>query len=456
MATLLLVDDVDLFLALETSLLDGTGHRLVTASSGEAAWAMLDDVVPDLVLTDLFMPGMDGDELCRRLRAAERWRELPVIMVTAAGKEEQIRQCLAAGCDDYVTKPINKTDLLEKVNRLLGHVHGRTARRTQTALRVLVRGEGKEQIAKALDLSSNGIFVKSPLLLDEGAAVELALSLPDGVEVQMLGKVARIKQAPDQGMGIYLIHPQGRGLRAIQELMRATEEDEGPMFELVLEEGDGATLGRGERANSARAGELDALRQRVLELEEENLTFARQVIHTEEVNNNLTNLYIASSRLHSVLNRGEVLEIIREVIINFVGAEKFAVLLFHKTTGELHFEVGEGFEPGEFPPFRPESGIFAEVAASESAYFQEGSVAQGSDDPLQPIAAVPLKIHDTTMGILAIYRLFIQKEAFQPVDFQLFSMMAEHAVTALFSSTLYEQSERKRETYKGVMDLLLK
>ena len=60
------------------------------------------------------------------------------------------------------------------------------------------------------------------------------------------------------------------------------------------------------------------------------------------------------------------------------------------------------------------------------------------------------------MGVLAIYRLFVQKEAFAPVDYQLFSMMAEHAATALFSSSLYEASKRKRETYKGFMDLLLK
>jgi hypothetical protein len=59
-------------------------------------------------------------------------------------------------------------------------------------------------------------------------------------------------------------------------------------------------------------------------------------------------------------------------------------------------------------------------------------------------------------GVLAIYHLFIQKEKFEPVDRQLFSMMAEHAATALFSANLYGESERKRQTYRGMMDLLLK
>ena len=61
-----------------------------------------------------------------------------------------------------------------------------------------------------------------------------------------------------------------------------------------------------------------------------------------------------------------------------------------------------------------------------------------------------------TEKIEYIYRLLVQKEKFEAIDFHLFSMMAEHAATALFSSGLYEKSERKRETYRGMMDLLLK
>ena len=80
----------------------------------------------------------------------------------------------------------------------------------------------------------------------------------------------------------------------------------------------------------------------------------------------------------------------------------------------------------------------------------------GSDDPQRPLAVIPLTIHGETSGVLAVYRLFVQKEAFEAIDYQLFSMLAEHAATALFSASLYEVSERKRETYKGFMDLQLK
>jgi GAF domain-containing protein len=90
------------------------------------------------------------------------------------------------------------------------------------------------------------------------------------------------------------------------------------------------------------------------------------------------------------------------------------------------------------------------------SFFREEAVAEGSDDPLQPIAAIPLRIQEESIGVLAVYRLFVHKEAFAPLDYQLFSMLAEHAAGALFSSRLYEESERKQKTYRGFMDLLLK
>jgi hypothetical protein len=86
----------------------------------------------------------------------------------------------------------------------------------------------------------------------------------------------------------------------------------------------------------------------------------------------------------------------------------------------------------------------------------EALITAGSDELLDPIAAIPLHILGRPMGLLAIYRLFSQKQRFEPVDYQLFSMLAEHAATALFSATLYGDSERKRATYRGLVDLLLK
>ena len=140
---ILLVDDVELFLELEKSFIEELGYEVLMARSGEEALDVIAAEAPSLVLLDLFMKGIDGDEVCRRLRAEEQWRTLPVIMVTAAGKEEQIKRCLESGCDDYVTKPINKNVLLEKVQRQLGKIRSRTAPRVPVALTVKIESGGR-------------------------------------------------------------------------------------------------------------------------------------------------------------------------------------------------------------------------------------------------------------------------------------------------------------------------
>jgi len=211
-----------------------------------------------------------------------------------------------------------------------------------------------------------------------------------------------------------------------------------------------------EECSRLRGAQDEAMR-RIGELEQENLDFANQLVQVEDVNNNLTNLYIASSRLHSTLDREETLEIIKEVVINFVGAEKFAVLLYDKSTNRLRLETGEGFADDEdFPEIPLGKGVLGRAAEKRENYFVDGPVSEGSDNSLEPIIAIPLIIQGQMIGVLAIYRLFIQKEQLESIDYQLFSMLGEHAATALFSSTLYSRSERKRQTYQGFVDLLLK
>lgn len=450
MATLLLIDDVELFLQLEKSFLQDSGHDVLTRTSPTQALADLPQLAPDLVLLDLYMPELDGDEFCRHLRSDERWRNLPVIMVTAGGKDEEIRRCLEAGCDDYLTKPVNKSELLEKVERLLGGLRHRTAERTAASLRVRLRQKDQSLAATVRDVSRNGIYVQSRTELAIGSLVEIQLELPSGRPLHVPGKVKRVKPGREVGLGIYFIHPEPQGIAALEKFAREQQDETagGPQ--------DAGPKGHAAVTIEQLQQKNRELLARIAELEVENREFADQLILSEEVNNNLTNLYVASSRLHSVLDRDQVIEIIKEVVINFVGAEKFTLLLWDKETERLQCVAGEGFEAEDFPQIAPGEGLVAKAFTLGESCFDESLVASGSDDPLQPLVAIPLKIHGEVMGVLAVYRLFVQKETFVQVDHQLFSMMAEHAATALFSATLYGQSERKRKTYQGMMDLLLK
>ncbi len=455
MAKILLVDDVDLFLELERSYLEGLGYDLVTASSGEETLARIETIDPDILLLDYYMPGIDGDEVCVSLRKKPRWKNLPIIMVTAAGKPEEVQRCLESGCDDYVTKPVNKKELREKVKRLLGEVHRRTVDRVPLDLPVSLKGDGKAQQARASNISHNGLYIKTEAILPENSPVELKLELPKGETLELFGKVKRVEQDGESGFGVYLVHPDARGQKGIDSLvhegmakLRSGAGGDASMHQRLL------TL---ERDCARMRNEQDNAQRRISELEQENLEFANQLVQVEEVNNNLTNLYIASSRLHSTLDRKETLEIIKEVVINFVGAEKFAVFVHDDSAKVLRFETGEGFDEDQpMPEIKIGEGLLGEVASKGENYFVDEMVGQESTDPLAPLVAIPLMIQGELLGLLAIYRLFIQKEQLASIDYQLFSMLGEHAATALFSSTLYGRSERKRQTYQEFMDLLLK
>ena len=455
MPKILLVDDVDLFLELERSYLEGCGYDLITASSGEETLQRLDKIAPDVLLLDYYMPGINGDEVCRSIRKNGKWEKLPVLMVTAAGKPEEVQRCLDAGCDDYITKPVNKQELREKVERLLGHVTRRSAERIAVKLPIQLQENGHLHVVSSRDISSSGIYLKSELPLEENKTVEMRLEGAAGEPLTLYGRIKRRSADDVDGCGVYFIYPDQKSKKMLDRLIRSKKAEQ-LQKEGVDERLSQRLLSLENECSRLRSEQDDALR-RIGELEQENLDFANQLVQVEDVNNNLTNLYIASSRLHSTLDREETLEIIKEVVINFVGAEKFAVFLFDKTTQQLHFETGEGFEESDtFPDITLGDGVIGEAAATSENYFYTGPISQGSDDILAPIVAIPLLIHDQMIGMLAIYRLFIQKEQLESIDYQLFSMLGEHAASALFSSTLYGHSERKRQTYQGFVDLLLK
>ena len=207
----------------------------------------------------------------------------------------------------------------------------------------------------------------------------------------------------------------------------------------------------------ALAEENQRMQRRYLEVEEENKDFASRYMEIEEQNNNLANLYVASYQLHSTLDFREVIQIVQEIVINLVGAEVFAILLLDEKTNELRAIASEGEDvmPAvERISIRLGEGLLGEAAKTGDSYYIRDDAEGDSITIERPLAVIPLKIKEHVIGLIAIYKLLQQKEEFTAVDFELFTLLAAHAATAIFSSKLYSQSERKLNTIQSFLDLL--
>ena len=118
--TILIADDEpNIVLSLEF-LLQEAGYRTEVARDGQEALDALARQVPDLILLDVMMPRLSGFDVCQRIRENPAWRDIRVVMLSAKGREVEIRKGLALGADAYVTKPFAIKDLMAEVARQLG------------------------------------------------------------------------------------------------------------------------------------------------------------------------------------------------------------------------------------------------------------------------------------------------------------------------------------------------
>ena len=116
----LLVDDSSMTLMMEQMVLRGQPYTIVTARNGREAVERAAVEKPDVILMDVVMPEMNGFEACRRIRQEPSLKSVPIIMVTTRGEEQSMETGFQSGCSDYITKPINGTELLTKVRTYLG------------------------------------------------------------------------------------------------------------------------------------------------------------------------------------------------------------------------------------------------------------------------------------------------------------------------------------------------
>jgi two-component system alkaline phosphatase synthesis response regulator PhoP len=117
--TILVVDDEEDIIELVELNLTREGYRVLSCTTGEKALEIARSKLPHLIVLDLMLPGIDGLEVCRRLKSGPKTSRIPIVILTAKGEEADIVMGLELGADDYVTKPFSGTVLAARVRRLL-------------------------------------------------------------------------------------------------------------------------------------------------------------------------------------------------------------------------------------------------------------------------------------------------------------------------------------------------
>jgi putative two-component system response regulator len=119
LAKILLVDDEPEIRFLTRRMLEKEGHSVTEAENGEMALRMLQKDKPDLILLDVRMPGLNGWEVCRRIKADDKTKSIPVVMFTVRTSEEDIQKSVDYGANAHINKPFDKEELLELVENML-------------------------------------------------------------------------------------------------------------------------------------------------------------------------------------------------------------------------------------------------------------------------------------------------------------------------------------------------
>lgn len=208
---ILLVDDTKLFLKLEQEYLKQSSVVVLTAANGREALDIVRHNRPDLIFMDLNMPEMDGVTCCAAIKADPALRSIPVILVTTEGMDESVERCRNAGCDGFLTKPIDRKAFLELGRKFLPDINRREMR-VPCSIKVLFRINNRENMyGSCLDLSIRGLYLAFAGEVEVGDKVEVNMLVSGNSDdlVEAWGRVSwvnsgvpRKKQKLPEGFGV--------------------------------------------------------------------------------------------------------------------------------------------------------------------------------------------------------------------------------------------------------------
>ncbi|MBU5612035.1 response regulator [Geomonas azotofigens] len=186
--TILLVDDLQMFLEIEKDFFKHTDVNIVTARDGVEAFEAVKSEKPALVFMDLQMPNMDGAACCRAIRSHPDHAELPVVIISSTSVQQDKDDCLAAGCNYFLTKPAGRERFLEIAREFIPGID-RRERRLPCNLTATLQLNGEAFPCTLHDLGVDGAYVVTDRPANSGNVVNLSFTLPDGTVVDSPCKV---------------------------------------------------------------------------------------------------------------------------------------------------------------------------------------------------------------------------------------------------------------------------
>ena len=202
--TILLVDDNRMFIEIEKDFLEYSRIDILAAQDGLEALNVIRTRRPDLVFMDLQMPKMDGAMCCRAIKSDPALVTIPVVMVTSKGNDEDQENCYSAGCDYFLTKPLDRDNFLDTARRFLPGID-RRERRVSIDVDAICSVNDETFACSLHDISVGGAFIASEYFGIPKSVIQISFTLPDGTLIECPGRIAwvnRIISKIPKGFGV--------------------------------------------------------------------------------------------------------------------------------------------------------------------------------------------------------------------------------------------------------------
>jgi CheY-like chemotaxis protein len=219
--TILLVDDNSMFIEIEKEFLQSSPVEILTAKDGHEAMQVIKKKRPDLIFMDYQMPKMDGAECCRAIKSDSSLSTIPVVMVTSKGNEDDQNKSYSAGCDVFLTKPLDRVFFLSVARSFLPSIN-RREKRVQTSMKAVYRVNNESISCTIHNLGVGGAFLSTDYFGIPKSVIQLTFTLPGGAVIDCHGRIAwvnRFSSLLPVGFGVQFALLPKRAEEALADLI---------------------------------------------------------------------------------------------------------------------------------------------------------------------------------------------------------------------------------------------